>query len=177
MLMNNSDLFYNEPIRPSSSSTFTSSPTKSMKNVTINIGNADKDHILVGNSIKTSNKDLSKTGQKSICKPDFDGSLPPPPPHLHDIQSQDTNYHYASIEKNPKYQHQNNNQNRLHAKSNSPQNRSQGQSHKKNSIHKNSQKDSRRENQKVIERNKYKNEVTEDKDWMPMRQLFNAHKL
>ena len=138
----------------------------------MNIGNSDKDHILVGNSFKTSNKDLSKTGQKSICKHDFDGSLPPPPPHLHDIQSQDSSYDYTS-----KYQHQNNNQNRLHAKSNSPQNRSQGQSHKKNSIHKHSQKDPRRENQKVIERNNYKNEAIEDKDWMPMRQLFNAHKL
>ena len=143
----------------------------------MNIGNSDKDHILVGNSFKTSNKDLSKTGQKSICEHDVDGSFPPPPPHLQDIQFQDSNYDYDSVDKNPKYQQQNDNQHLLQAKSKSSQNRSQGQSHKKTPIHKHSQKDPRRENQKVIERTKYKNEETEDKDWMPMRQLFNAHKL
>ena len=76
-----------------------------------------------------------------------------------------------------KYHHQNNNQNPLQVKSKSPQNRSQGQIHKKNSIHKHSQKDTRRDNQKLLERTKYKNEEKDDKDWMPMRQLYNAHKL
>ena len=183
MLMNNSDIFYNQPIRPSSSSTFTSSPTKSVKNIGANNGHSDQDHLVIGNDYQISSNDLSITGQQIKSGHDFSGSFPPPPPHVLDVQSQDSNYDYSTVAKCPKYAPQKINKIVVQASSRSPQKmkkqntKSQGQVSTKNSIHKHTHKGSKREEKRILERPKSKIEENEEKDWMPMRQLFNAHKL
>ena len=146
--------------------------------------NSDKTHIVVGSAYQVKNKDPPITGSKGISGNGFNGSFPlPPPPHLLDVNSPDSNYDYSPVGSNlectaempklrivqaitqsPKNVRRSSNKNRI------PTNKKTSQQH-------NSQKDSRRENSKMIERKNSKNEGTEDKDWMPMRQLFNAHKL
>ena len=78
MLMNNSDLLYNEPIRPSSSSTFVSSPTKSINNSGVHAKHSDRGHLVAGSTHQNRIKDLSKTGPKGVLVNDPNESFPPP---------------------------------------------------------------------------------------------------
>ena len=184
MRMNNSDLLYNEPIRSSSSTTFVSSPTKSIKNSAVNPKHSDRSHLVVGSVYQNRAKGLSKTGPKVVSGNDSNDSFPPPPQHI-DLYSPDRNYDYSSSEANSEYSQQILDQRVLPVSTQSPKNMSrpsnknQVHAYKKNSIHKHSQKSSRRDENKIIDRPVKipVNEDREDKDWMPMRQLFNAHKL
>ena len=146
--------------------------------------NSDKNHVVVGNAYQIRNKDPPITGSKGNSDNGFNGSFPlPPPPHLLDINSPDSNYDYSLIGSNLECTSDIPNQRIVPAISKSPQNvrRSSNKNkiptNKKTSQQQNSQKGSRREHSKMLKRNNSKNEGAEDKDWMPIRQLFNAHKL
>ena len=145
---------------------------------------SDKNHIVVGNAYQVRNKDPPITGSKGISGNGFNGSFPlPPPPHLLDLNSPDSNYDYSPVDSNLECTSEIPNQRIVQAPSKSPKNvrRSSNKNkiptNKKTSQQQNSQNGSRREHSKMLKRNNSKNEGTEDKDWMPMRQLFNAHKL
>ena len=178
-----SDTSYTQNIRPSSSSTFVPSPTKSTKK-SRGTQKLTTRHLFNNAAVhQGGNKDLSITGPKFVsgCEPT---NIFPPPPH-HALHSTDNNYDYSSLDAYSNYnQHllDGNNPTSIQTELSTniilPKKGVNIQPSKKTYQQPFPSVDNKTDNN-ISDKSSSDliGENNAQSDWMPMRQLFNAHKL